>query len=625
MNYLTLENIKKSYGDKILFTGLSMFINEGQKIALIARNGTGKTTLLQVIAGLEGSEGENAKIQFKKDLRIEYLTQEPEFNPEHTVMDAIFASENPVLQAVKEYESALLHPENEDRMQKAMNKMEDHEAWDMESKVKEILTKLKIGDFELQVKNLSGGQVKRLALAKVLISEPELLILDEPTNHLDMEMIEWLENYLQHPGLTLLLVTHDRYFLENVCNQILELENGNIYKYAGNYSEYLEKKNERAENDGVVLDKNRKLFLKELDWVRRMPQARSTKAKSRIDKFDELKQELSQQRDATMLQINIKANRLGSKIIEAHNIGKAYDGKKLFSGFSYKFKRFDRVGIIGPNGTGKSTFLQIITGGLIPDDGKIVIGETVVFGYYTQSGMKLKEDRRVIDVITDVAEYIPTEKGHNITAASLLEKFMFPREQQQVFASQLSGGEKRRLYLLTILMANPNFLILDEPTNDLDLVTLNVLEEFLTTFQGCVVLVSHDRYFMDKLVDHLFVFGQDNKIIDYPGNYTQYRAYLELEEQNLREAKNNPVEVVAKPAAIVSYEDKKEIQKVEREIKKLEEEKASITEKFNDMTMSVEDIQKHSTRLKEVESQIEEKEMKWMELVEGVYGLDARD
>ena len=615
MNYLTLENIKKSYGDKILFTGLSMFINEGQKIALIARNGTGKTTLLQVIAGLEGSEGENAKIQFKKDLRIEYLTQEPEFNPEHTVMDAIFASENPVLQAVKEYESALLHPENEDRMQKAMNKMEDHEAWDMESKVKEILTKLKIGDFELQVKNLSGGQVKRLALAKVLISEPELLILDEPTNHLDMEMIEWLENYLQHPGLTLLLVTHDRYFLENVCNQILELENGNIYKYAGNYSEYLEKKNERAENDGVVLDKNRKLFLKELDWVRRMPQARSTKAKSRIDKFDELKQELSQQRDATMLQINIKANRLGSKIIEAHNIGKAYDGKKLFSGFSYKFKRFDRVGIIGPNGTGKSTFLQIITGGLIPDDGKIVIGETVVFGYYTQSGMKLKEDRRVIDVITDVAEYIPTEKGHNITAASLLEKFMFPREQQQVFASQLSGGEKRRLYLLTILMANPNFLILDEPTNDLDLVTLNVLEEFLTTFQGCVVLVSHDRYFMDKLVDHLFVFGQDNKIIDYPGNYTQYRAYLELEEQNLREAKNNPVEVVAKPAAIVSYEDKKEIQKVEREIKKLEEEKASITEKFNDMTMSVEDIQKHSTRLKEVESQIEEKEMKWMELV----------
>ena len=618
MNYLTLENIKKSYGDKVLFTALSMFINEGQKIALIARNGTGKTTLLQVIAGLEGSEGENAKIQFKKDLRIEYLTQEPEFNPEHTVIDAIFDSKNPVLVAVKEYERALLTPDQDERLQAAINSMEDQKAWDMEAKVKEILTKLKIGDFDLKVKNLSGGQVKRLALAKVLISEPELLILDEPTNHLDMEMIEWLENYLQHPGLTLLLVTHDRYFLENVCNQILELENGQIYKYAGNYSEYLEKKNERAENDGVVLDKNRKLFLKELDWVRRMPQARSTKAKSRIDKFDELKAELSQQRESAMLQINIKANRLGSKIIEAHNIGKAYDGKKLFSGFNYKFKRFDRVGIIGPNGTGKSTFLQIITGGLIPDDGKVVIGDTVVFGYYTQSGMKLKEDRRVIDVITDVAEYIPTEKGHNITAASLLEKFMFPREQQQVYASQLSGGEKRRLYLLTILMANPNFLILDEPTNDLDLVTLNVLEEFLTTFEGCVVLVSHDRYFMDKLVDHLFVFGQDNKIIDYPGNYTQYRAHLELEEQNYRDSKNNPTPVVVqKQTSNISYEDKKEIQKVEREIKKLEDEKALITEKFNDMSMSVEDIQKHSARLKEVEGLIEEKEMKWMELVEG--------
>lgn len=618
MNYLTLENIRKSYGNKILFSGLALSINEGQKIALIARNGTGKTTLIQVIAGLEGSEGENAKIQFKKDLRIEYLNQDPVFDPEHSVMDAVFASDNHVLMAVKEYERALLTPEDEDRMQKAMNQMEDHKAWDMESKVKEILSKLKIADFDLQVKNLSGGQVKRLALAKVLISEPELLILDEPTNHLDIEMIEWLENYLSHPQITLLLVTHDRYFLENVCNQILELENGVIYKYSGNYSEYLEKKNERAENDGVVLDKNRKLFLKELDWVRRMPQARTTKAKSRIDKFDELKQELSNQRESASLQINIKANRLGSKIIEAHNIGKSYDGKKLFKGFNYKFKRFDRVGIIGPNGTGKSTFLQIITGKLTPDDGKVVIGETVVIGYYTQSGMQLKEDRRVIDVITDVAEFIPTEKGHNITAASLLEKFMFPREQQQVYVSQLSGGEKRRLYLLTILMANPNFLILDEPTNDLDLVTLNVLEEFLTTFQGCVVLVSHDRYFMDKLVDHLFIFGQENKIQDYPGNYTQYRAWLELEEQASRDLKNNPVAVAAKPASIVSYEDKKEIQKVERELKKLEEEKANITEKFNDMTLSVEDIQKYSKRLKEVEDLIEEKEMAWMELVEKV-------
>jgi len=616
MNYLTLENIKKSYGDKVLFSGLSMYINEGQKIALVARNGTGKTTLLRVIAGLEGSEGENAKILFKKDLRIEYLTQEPAFNPTHTVIDAVFDSSNPVLLAVKEYERALLTPGNEARLQAAINDMEDKKAWDAEARVKEILTKLKIGDFDKQVGQLSGGQLKRLALAKVLISEPELLILDEPTNHLDMEMIEWLEEYLRHPGLTLLLVTHDRYFLENVCNQILELESGILYKYSGNYSEYLEKKHARAENESIVLDKNKKLFIRELEWVRRMPQARSTKAKARIDQFEVLKNEIAQQREAATLQINIRSNRLGSKIIEAHNIGKSYDNRRLFSNFNYKFKKFDRVGIIGPNGAGKSTFLHILTGGLEPDEGKIVIGDTVVFGYYTQAGMKLREDRRVIDVITDVAEYIPTEKGHNITAAALLERFMFPREQQQVYVSQLSGGEKRRLYLLTILMANPNFLILDEPTNDLDLVTLNVLEDFLSTYEGCVVLVSHDRYFMDKLVDHLFVFGLGEHIIDYPGNYTQYRAYLELEEQKEREIRSSTPVAQAKTASAISYEDKKEIQRVEREIKKLEEEKASLTGRFNDVSLSVDDIQKYSIRLKEVEDLIEEKEIKWMELME---------
>ncbi|HNQ41621.1 MAG TPA: ABC-F family ATP-binding cassette domain-containing protein [Saprospiraceae bacterium] len=616
MNYLTLEHIKKSYGDKVLFDGLSMSINEGHKIALVARNGTGKTTLLQVIAGLEGSEGENAKILFKKGLRIEYLTQDPSFNPEHTVIDAVFDSDNQTLIAVKEYERALLTPGNEARLQAAVNDMEDKKAWDVEARVKEILTKLKIGNFDQKVNQLSGGQKKRLALAKVLISEPELLILDEPTNHLDMEMIEWLEEYLQHPGLTLLLVTHDRYFLENVCNQILELENGNLYKYSGNYTFYLEKKHAKAENEAIVLDKNKKLFLKELEWVRRMPQARTTKAKARIDKFDELKNELSQQREAAILQINIKSNRLGSKIIEAHNVGKSYNDRHLFSHFNYKFNRFDRVGIIGPNGSGKSTFLNILTGNLKPDEGKIVIGDTVVFGYYTQSGINLKEDKRVIDVITDVAEYIPTEKGHNITAASLLERFMFPREQQQVYVSQLSGGEKRRLYLLTILMANPNFLILDEPTNDLDLVTLNVLEDFLTTYEGCVVLVSHDRYFMDKLVDHLFVFGKDETIIDYPGNYSQYRAYLELQEQQERDKKASAPIVQVKSAAAISYEDQKEIQRLERDIRKLEEERNAVTEKFNDLSLTVEDIQKHSERLKKIEEMLAEKEMAWMELME---------
>ncbi|MCO6460875.1 MAG: ABC-F family ATP-binding cassette domain-containing protein [Saprospiraceae bacterium] len=616
MNYLTLENIKKSYGDKVLFDGLSMSINEGQKIALVARNGTGKTTLLRVIAGLEGSEGENAKILFKKDIRIEYLTQEPEFNPEHTVIDAIFDSNNPVLLAVKEYERALLTPHQEERLQSAINNMEDKKAWDVEASVKEILFKLKITDFEQQVKHLSGGQVKRLALAKVLISEPELLILDEPTNHLDMEMIEWLEEYLAHPGLTLLIVTHDRYFLENVCNQILELENGILYKYSGNYSEYLEKRLARHENEAIALDKNKKLFVKELEWVRRMPQARSTKAKARIDQFEILKKEIAGKREEAALQINIKSNRLGSKIIEAHNIGKSFGQKRLFTGFSYKFKKNDRVGFVAPNGSGKTTLLNILTGMLPPDEGKIVIGDTVVFGYYTQAGMKLKEDKRVIDVITDVAEFIPTDKGHNITAASLLEKFMFPREQQQVYVSQLSGGEKRRLYLLTILMANPNFLILDEPTNDLDLVTLNVLEDFLSTYQGCLILVSHDRYFMDKLVDHLFVLGRGDHIVDYPGNYSQYRAFLELEEQKDRDRKQTSSETPVKSNSAISYEDQKEIQRLERDLKKLEEEKAAITEKFNDPELSIEEIQKNSARLNEIDTIREDKEMQWLELME---------
>lgn len=616
MNFLTLENIKKSYGDKVLFSGLSIYINEGQKIALIARNGTGKTTLLQVIAGLEGSEGENAKILFKKDLRIGYLDQDPSFHPEHSVIDAIFDSDNPIIKAVKEYENALFLANNDQRLQNAITRMEDLKAWDVEAKIKEILSKFKIDDFDVQVKTLSGGQRKRLALARVLISEPELLILDEPTNHLDIEMIEWLEDYLSQPSLTLLLVTHDRYFLENVCNQILELEQGQLYKYSGNYADYLEKKAARTENNAIALDKNRKLLTKELEWVRRMPQARTTKAKSRIDAFEILREELSQRRSVAEMQINIKANRLGSKIIEAHNVGKSFGDKLLFKNFNYKFKKFDRIGIIGPNGTGKSTFLHIITGGLKPDEGKIVIGDTVVFGYYTQAGMKLKEDKRVFEVITDVAEFIPTEKGHNITAASLLEKFMFPREQQQVYVSQLSGGEKRRLYLLTILMANPNFLILDEPTNDLDLVTLNILEEFLETFMGCVVLVTHDRYFMDKLVDHLFVFGQGNTIIDYPGNYSQYRAWRELNEQQSREAKTDAPSPTEKTSQTITYEQRKEIQKLEREIKRLEEEKAEITNKFLDASMSLEAILQLSTRMEEVNQLITMKETQWFELQE---------
>ncbi|HQW56232.1 MAG TPA: ABC-F family ATP-binding cassette domain-containing protein [Saprospiraceae bacterium] len=609
MNFLTLENISKSYGDKLLFSYLSLFINEGQKIGLIARNGAGKTTLLRVIAGLEGSEGENATIQFKKNLRIGYLTQEPDLNPENTVLNEVFSGDHPKLSAVKEYEAALvLH--NEDKLQDAMHSMDDLHAWDMEARVKEILSKLSIDDFQQKVKELSGGQQKRLALAKVLINEPEFLILDEPTNHLDVAMIEWLENYLSQPNITLLLVTHDRYFLENVCNEIIELDRGKLYKYSGSYSDYLEKKASRTVNDQVTLEKDKKLYLKELDWARRMPQARTTKSKSRLDSFEALKSQLAGKREEGSLQINLKPNRLGSKIVEAHNISKRYDDKVLFKNFSYKFKRLDRIGIIGPNGAGKSSLLYILTGLSMPDSGKVVIGDTVIFGYYTQTGMKLQEDKRVIDVVSAVSDNIPVDKGLSLSAAQLLERFMFPREQQQVYVSQLSGGERRRLYLLTILMANPNFLILDEPTNDLDLVTLNVLEEYLETFQGCLLMVSHDRYFMDKLVDHVFVFEGDGHLSDFPGTYSQYR-----EKKSLEQFSDDVKADVSKNQGKASYEEQKELQRVEKDIAKLQKEKAALTAGFSS-EISVEEAQLSSRRLKEIDAKIEEKEMIWLRLAE---------
>ena len=609
MNFLTLENISKSYGDKLLFSYLSLFINEGQKIGLIARNGAGKTTLLRVIAGLEGSEGENATIQFKKNLRIGYLTQEPDLNPENTVLNEVFSGDHPKLSAVKEYEAALvLH--NEDKLQDAMHSMDDLHAWDMEARVKEILSKLSIDDFQQKVKELSGGQQKRLALAKVLINEPEFLILDEPTNHLDVAMIEWLENYLSQPNITLLLVTHDRYFLENVCNEIIELDRGKLYKYSGSYSDYLEKKASRTVNDQVTLEKDKKLYLKELDWARRMPQARTTKSKSRLDSFEALKSQLAGKREEGSLQINLKPNRLGSKIVEAHNISKRYDDKVLFKNFSYKFKRLDRIGIIGPNGAGKSSLLYILTGLSMPDSGKVVIGDTVIFGYYTQTGMKLQEDKRVIDVVSAVSDNIPVDKGLSLSAAQLLERFMFPREQQQVYVSQLSGGERRRLYLLTILMANPNFLILDEPTNDLDLVTLNVLEEYLETFQGCLLMVSHDRYFMDKLVDHVFVFEGDGHLSDFPETYSQYR-----EKKSLEQFSDDVKADVSKNQGKASYEEQKELQRVEKDIAKLQKEKAALTAGFSS-EISVEEAQLSSRRLKEIDAKIEEKEMIWLRLAE---------
>ncbi len=630
MNYLTLERVTKTYGEKVLFKDISLFIDKGQKIALVAKNGTGKTTLMRVLSGEEGAEGENAKIIISKEIRTGFLHQEPILNDEATALEAMFESQNPSIQAIKAYEVALLHPEREEDMHAALTLIDDLKAWDFEAGVNEILSRLRIDQYlEQKVGSLSGGQKKRLALAKLLIDEPDFIILDEPTNHLDLDMIEWLEEYLSKSSLTIFMVTHDRYFLDAVCNTIIELEDGQFYRYKGNYGDYLDKKALRQEADAATMEKNRQLFKRELEWMRRMPQARTTKAKSRIDEFYDIKEKVSKRSDNTDMQIEIKTTWLGSKILELHNVSKAYNRGPLVKDFSYKFKRRERVGIVGPNGTGKSTLLQMMTGLVQPDAGKVVIGETTLFGYYTQSGMQLKEDKRVIDVITDVAEYIPLEKGFKITAAALLERFLFSRSQQQVYVSQLSGGEKRRLYLLTVIMKNPNFLILDEPTNDLDIMTLNVLEEFLEDYNGCLVIVTHDRYFMDKLVDHLFIFEGKGEILDYNGNYSEYREEKKAEARagNAKNAAAKAVVATGKSQAAgnaaapekgaapsVGRFDKKELGKLEKEIARLEKRKEEITTMFDNSALKPDEIRKLSVELGQVSHSLEEKELKWLDI-----------
>lgn len=621
MNYLTLENITKTFGDKILFKDLTLHINHGDKVALVAKNGTGKTTLLKLIAGQETGEGERYTVLLHKGIRVGYLEQDPQFIDHWTVIETVFDSENPLIDAIKNYEIAMLHPENHASMQKALSQMEDLKAWDFEAKIKEILFKLNITDLEQEVGNLSGGQRKRLALAKLLIDEPDFIILDEPTNHLDLDMIEWLEDYLQSPNITLFMVTHDRYFLERVCTQIVELDRGILYKYFGNYSDFLNKKLTRQENETIEKDKATKLMRKELEWIRRMPKARGTKAKSRVDAFDNIKEKATQKIDSQKIQIEIKGERLGSKILELNYISKSFDDLKIVENFHYKFKKNERVGIVGKNGTGKTTFLNLITQQMRPDSGTVVVGGTVKFGYYSQDGIQLNQDKRVIDVITDVAEYIPLDKGQKLSASQLLERFLFSKNQQQVFVSQLSGGEKRRLYLLTVLMENPNFLILDEPTNDLDIITLNVLEDFLLQFPGCVVIVSHDRYFMDKLVDHLFVFEGNGKIRDYNGNYTEYREWKKSQPtekpavaQEVKEKKQKTRPDEDRPK--LSYLERKEFSRLEKEIEQHESRKAEIMQKFNDPNLSADEIQKLSSELGEINRHLEEKEMRWLELSE---------
>ncbi len=622
VNYLSLENITKTYGEKVLFQNLSLQINKGQKVALVAKNGTGKSTLLRVIAGIESAEGEQAHVLLRRDIRVGYLVQEPDFHESDTILDAVLDSDNPLIQTIKRYESTLLGLGTEAEMQTILAQMDDLKAWDMEARIKEMLFKFKISQLDQRIGQLSGGQKKRLALAKILLNEPEFLILDEPTNHLDLDMIEWLETYMQQPNLTLFMVTHDRYFLERVCNQIVELENGKLYRYSGNYSDYLEKKAIRQETESAELDKNRKLLGRELDWVRRSPQARTTKAKSRVDAYYELEEKVSNVTVDKDIQIDIKGQRLGKKILELHNVSKSYEQFKIVENFSYKFKKNERVGIVGPNGVGKTTFLKVLTKELRPDAGKVVIGDNTVFGYYTQDGIQLTQDKRVIDAVQDIAEYIPLEKGQKLSAAALLERFLFTRKQQQVYVSQLSGGERRRLYLLMVLMQNPNFLILDEPTNDLDILTLNVLEDFLLEFPGCIIVVSHDRFFMDKIVDHLFVFEGNGQIKDFLGDYSDYREVLKERERELRrneraeQQKNKAPEQTLSDRPRLSQEARKEMNKLEKEIKRLEERKSEIMEQFNTDGLSPVQIEQLGRELNELSATLETKEMRWLELAE---------
>ena len=613
MNYLTVENISKSYGERVLFNDISFGINKDQKIAFVAKNGSGKTSILNIIAGLDTSD--TGQIISRKGISIAYLAQNMDLDPALTIEETIFATDNTVLNVVKQYEAAIENPENADAFQTAFDLMEQYNAWDFETQYRQILSKLKLDDLTLKVGALSGGQKKRLSLAIVLINKPDLLILDEPTNHLDLEMIEWLEAFFAKEKITLFMVTHDRYFLERVCNEIIELDEGKIYKYKGNYSYYLQNKEERLALEATNLGKAKSLFKKELDWMRRQPKARTTKSKSRSDDFYKIKEKAHQRRQDHQVQLEINMERLGSKILELHKLKKSYGDKKILDGFDYIFKRGERVGIIGKNGTGKSSFLNIITETAPLDGGKVTVGETVKFGYYTQSGIKVKPGQKVIEVIKEFGEFIPLTKGRKISASQLLERFLFDKKKQYDFVERLSGGEQKRLYLCAVLIQNPNFLILDEPTNDLDVVTLNVLENFLLDYPGNLMVVSHDRYFMDKIVDALFVFRGEGIVENFPGNYSDFRAYdgsipKEVEKKKIPE---KVVEKKKKPVAL-NFDEKREFGGLEAEIERLQKNKASIETQFLNVEIPTDEIAAKSQELQAIIKKLEQKEERWLEL-----------
>lgn len=615
MNYLSVENISKSYGERVLFDNVSFGINKDQKIAFIAKNGSGKTTIMNMINGLD--EPDTGQVVIRKEINMAFLSQNNNLQDELTIEENIFASDNEILKVIERYEKALENPNDEEAYQRSFDDMDRHNAWDFETQFKQILFKLKLEDLKMKVKNMSGGQKKRLSLAIILISKPDLLILDEPTNHLDLEMIEWLEDYFAKENITLFMVTHDRFFLERVCNEIIELDNGKIYQYKGNYSYYLEKKEERLASENASIDKAQNLFVKELAWMRRQPKARTTKSKSRQDDFYVIKEKAESRRKENVVELEINMERMGSKIIEMVKLNKDFPDRTILKDFSYSFQRGERIGIIGKNGTGKSTFLNILTQTIQPDSGKVIIGDTIKIGYYTQSGINPKPGQKVIDIIKEYGEYIPLTKGKIISASQLLERFLFDAKKQYDFVEKLSGGELKRLYLCTVLIQNPNFLILDEPTNDLDIVTLNVLESFLLDYPGCLLVVSHDRYFMDKIVDHLFVFRGEGEIEDFPGNYSDFRAYEDSAEPKvLNSVSTEKTNWKEKQTATtgLSFNEQKEFNKIEKEIKDLEFNKKQIEQEFADGKVADDKIEAKANELQKIIQFLEEKEERWFEL-----------
>ncbi|HUI33750.1 MAG: ABC-F family ATP-binding cassette domain-containing protein [Dysgonamonadaceae bacterium] len=620
---LQIDSLTKSFGDKLLFHDISYGIVQGDRIGLIARNGTGKTTLLNIIAGKESYD--SGRIVFRNDIRLAYLPQSPEFDPEQTVLEACFASQNEMVKLIARYEEVMAS-KNHDQLDEVLSQMDLLQAWDYEQRIKQILNRLNITQLNQKTGELSGGEIKRVALANALISEPDIILLDEPTNHLDLEMVEWLEDFLDRSNATLLMVTHDRYFLDRVCTQIIEIDEKQLYQYKGNYSYFLEKQEERIQTQGSELSKAKNLYRKELDWMRTQPRARGTKSKSRIGDFYSLEEKTKQTRQDGNIQLAAKGSYIGKKIFEAKNVSKSFGDIKITEDFSYIFTRYEKMGIVGKNGTGKSTFIKMLLGEVKPDTGYFEIGETVKFGYYSQDGLQFDEQLKVIDVVQNIAEVIDLGNGSRLTASQFLQHFLFAPEKQHDYVFKLSGGEKRRLYLCTVLIKNPNFLILDEPTNDLDIVTLNILEEYLINFKGCVIVISHDRYFMDKVVDHLLVFEGDAAIRNFPGNYTHYREWRLEEDKKINEeakAAVAKVESQIKPQATkpeiktkLTFKEKKEFEGLEQEIADLEQEKDDLTDKLSSGKLPPDELVDVSNRITALIALIDKKTMRWLELSE---------